>query len=324
MNGRFDQVVRDMLSLENEAVLFTSAADFILQEYALSVPDMSAKHFDFFCQVFARAASQSNKVSYQAAETVLARRALLTENNDPPELFDEVRQQTFRGDIQSLSKLAAAIGSSRSYMQPPCSGFVEQTRKFFTRQIWYHSFGEKEIQKLQHILSAEYPNPSLRKGFLGIAAEIGQISRQKRERDLNGLNRWAFAFRSDDLLKKLSFRHIYVNLAYERLIREHEIKNIDPENYYRQHRLIVQHQIKELTGQTDAKGKEICRKYALNKVYKAIAGQDKFKLESVTRALEQYAHENYYRETTAILSALDGGVKNRNVRLPQKPCRNYD
>ncbi len=324
MDGRFDKVVRDMLSLEHEAVLFTSAADFILQEYALSAPDMSAKHFDFFCRVFADTAPQSNTVTYQAAETVLARRAVMRENDDIPELFDEVRQQPFRGDIQSLSKLAAAIGSSRSYRQPLCSGFIERTRKFFTRQIWYHSFNEKEIQKVQRILSAEYPNPSLRKGLSEIAAEIGQISRQKRERDLNGLNRWAFAFRSDDLLKKLSFRHVYVNLAYERLIREHEIKNIDPENYYRQHRLTVQHRIKELTGQTDAKGKEICRKYALNKVYKAIASQDKFKLESVARALEQYTHENYYREITAILSALDGGVKNRNVRLPQKPYRNYD
>lgn len=44
------------------------------------------------------------------------------------------------------------------------------------------------------------------------------------------LNRWAFAFKSDDLLKKLSFRNTYVNLLYERLVREHEIKTSFPKN----------------------------------------------------------------------------------------------
>ena len=129
---------------------------------------------------------------------------------------------------------------------------------------------------------------------------------------------------TDDLLKKLSFRNTYVNLLYERLVREHEIKNIVPEEHYRRHRLIVQRQIRELTGTLDAKGKEICRKYAINKVYKAVAGNDKFKLQSAAHALEKYEGESFYPETTAVLSALDGGVKNRDVRLPQKPYRGYD
>ena len=35
MDGRFDKAVRDMLSLEDEAVLLTSAADLVLQELSL-------------------------------------------------------------------------------------------------------------------------------------------------------------------------------------------------------------------------------------------------------------------------------------------------
>lgn len=56
MDGRFDKAVRDMLSLEDEAVLLTSAANLVLQEYVLSAPTMSAKHFGLFCRTFARLA----------------------------------------------------------------------------------------------------------------------------------------------------------------------------------------------------------------------------------------------------------------------------
>lgn len=101
MDGRFDKAVRDMLSLEDEAVLLTSAADLVLQEYVLSAPAMSAKHFGLFCRTFARLAPRSQDITYQAAEAALARRALSVENPQP-ELFDEVRQQVFRGDAGGL------------------------------------------------------------------------------------------------------------------------------------------------------------------------------------------------------------------------------
>ena len=74
MDGRFDKAVRDMLSLEDEAVLLTSAADLVLQEYVLSAPTMSAKHFGLFCRTFARLAPRSQDITYQAAEAALARR----------------------------------------------------------------------------------------------------------------------------------------------------------------------------------------------------------------------------------------------------------
>ena len=73
MDGRFDKAVRDMLSLEDEAVLLTSAADLVLQEYVLSAPAMSAKHFCLFCRTFARLAPRSQDITYQAAEAALAR-----------------------------------------------------------------------------------------------------------------------------------------------------------------------------------------------------------------------------------------------------------
>lgn len=66
MDGRFDKAVRDMLSLEDEAVLLTSAADLVLQEYVLSAPAMSAKHFGLFCRTFAGGAPLP-RCNYQAA-----------------------------------------------------------------------------------------------------------------------------------------------------------------------------------------------------------------------------------------------------------------
>lgn len=255
MDGRFDKAVRDMLSLEDEAVLLTSAANLVLQEYVLSAPTMSAKHFGLFCRTFARLAPRSQDITYQAAEAALARRALSVENTQP-ELFDEVRQQVFRGDAGGLAALAAAIGRETGARQPLCPGFADRTRRFFARQAWHHSFTDDEIRRLRETLTEEYPNPQIRGIFAAAAAEAEQIQRQKRERDINMLNRWAFAFKSDDLLKKLSFRNTYVNLLYERLVREHEIKNIVPEEHYRRHRLIVQRQIRELRALWMPKGKK--------------------------------------------------------------------
>ena len=312
-----------MQSLQ-EAALLTGAADLVLQQYVLSAPDMGAARFDFFCRTFACCATRSENIGYYAAELALARRAMLKKGNDHPELFDEVRQQVFYGDAEGLEKLIGALTATVPARALITSGFETCTCQFLKKQVTHYSFTDREIAGLQQKLSLAAPNDRLARIWEKAAAEIGETHRRKRERDLNGLNRWGFQFQSDDLLKKLSFRNTYVNLAYERLVREHEIKNIRPEDYCRQHRLKVQKQINDLIGTTDAKGKQICRKYAINKVYKAIAGQDKFKLQSVWKALEKYQDESFYADTAAILTALDGGAKNRDVRLPRRPFRQYD
>lgn len=323
MNDDFEKTVQEMQSLQ-EAALLTGAADLVLQQYALSAPDMGAARFDFFCRTFSRCATRSENIGYYAAELALARRAMLKNGNDHPELFDEVRQQVFYGDAEGLEKLIATLTETvpaRAFISP---GFETRTRQFLKEQVTHYSFTDRDIAGLQQKLSLAAANDRLARIWENAVAEIGEIHRSKRERDLDGLNRWSFQFQSDDLLKKLSFRNTYVNLAYERLVREHEIKNIRPEDYCRQHRLKVQKQINDLTGTTDAKGRQICRKYAINKVYKAVAGQDKFKLQSVWKALEKYQDESFYADTAAILTALDGGAKNRDVRLPRRPYRQYD
>lgn len=312
-----------MQSLQ-EAALLTSAADLVLQQYVLSAPDMGATRFDFFCRTFACCAARSENIGYYAAELALARRAMLKNGNDHPELFDEVRQQVFYGDAEGLEKLIRTLTATvppRAFIPP---AFENHTRQFLKKQVMHYSFTDRDIAGLQQQLSLAAANNQLARIWENAVAEIGEIHRRKRERDLDGLNRWGFQFQSNDLLKKLSFRNTYINLAYERLVREHEIKNIRPEDYCRQHRLKVQKQINDLIGTTDTKGKRICRKYAINKVYKAIAGQDKFKLQNVWKALEKYQDESFHAETAAILTALDGGAKNRDVRLPRRPCPQYD
>ncbi len=243
MNGGFDKAVRALQSLKDEAALFTCAADALLQEYVLSAPDMSAKYFDSFRQIFAQLAPRRSDITYQAAETALARRAQQNEH-ESWELFDEVRQQIFRGDANGLNAIAEEIGKQTAARQSVSPQFADRTRQFFAKQIWYHSFTEEEIRRLTETLTSEFPNPQICRIFSAAAAESRQIQQKKRERDLGMLNNWAFAFKSDDLLKKLSFRNTYVNLAYECLVREHEIKNIIPEQYYHRHRLAVQRQVK--------------------------------------------------------------------------------
>ena len=231
------------------------------------------------------------------------------------ELSGRLKQLAEQSALEQ-DKIARAIGDNADKKQSVCPGFAARTQKFFADQIWRHSFTDEEILRLQNTLGRRLPNPRIEEILRAAARETGLVHKQKRNRDMRSLNRWAMAFNSDDLLKKLSFRNTYINVAYARLVRQTDTKDLNPEELYRRHRLDVQKQVRDLTGTRDAKGKEICRKYAVNKVYKAIAGQDKFKLQCVQHALAKYRDEAFCRETAAILAALDGGDKNRNVLLP--------
>lgn len=65
MNDDFEKTVQEMQSLQ-EAALLTGAADLVLQQYALSAPDMGAARFDFFCRTFSRCATRSENIGYYA------------------------------------------------------------------------------------------------------------------------------------------------------------------------------------------------------------------------------------------------------------------
>lgn len=313
MGSRFEIAAKNLYELDGASPPWQTAPS-VFDEYVLSAPDLGERHFAPFCRIFGRWVSRLEEADYNAAELALARRASLSPKET--DIFDELRQEVFRGDACGLEKIARAIGDNADRRQTICSGFDKRTRQFFARQIWGHSFTDEEISRLQGILRRRCTHPRIEETLRASAEEAAFIQRRKRNRDLNTINRWAYAFASDDLLKKLSFRNTYINIAYERLVRQHDTKDINPDILFNRHRLEVQRKIKDLTGRKDAKGKEICRKYAINKVYKAVAGQDKFKLECVARALEKYRGEEFYHDTSVILKALDGGDKNRNVLLP--------
>ena len=312
-NDRFAEALGNLQALDGASPQWQTAPS-VFDEYVLSAPDLGERNFAPFCRLFGRFVSRLDDLSYNAAELALARRAMQTPES--AELFDELKTDAFRGDARGLEKIARAIGDNADKKQSVCPGFAARTQKFFADQIWRHSFTDEEILRLQNTLGRRLPNPRIEEILRAAARETGLVHKQKRNRDMRSLNRWAMAFNSDDLLKKLSFRNTYINVAYARLVRQTDTKDLAPEELYRRHRLDVQKQVRDLTGTRDAKGKEICRKYAVNKVYKAIAGQDKFKLQCVQHALAKYRDEAFCRETAAILAALDGGDKNRNVLLP--------
>lgn len=317
MDERFSQALNNLKNTD-WAASFDDAAQSVLEEYVLSAPNMGNQNFEPFCNAFSQYLIYNPNADFYSAEIALARRSQEKSTNEP-ELFDEVNQQLIFGDANGLNILL-------NYLEQNCPKFAHlppkfdhKFRHFIAKQMWCHSFSDKQIADLQQTLTAEVANTELQNIFKLGAKDISDINQQKIERDVNELNRWAFTFKSDDLLKKLSFRSTYANLAYELLVRKREIKNISPETYYQKHRLSTQAKINELTGTLDNKGKVICRKYALNKVYKSIASNDTFKLESVAYALNKSVNESYYDDCQTILKALEGGKKYREVKIPQKP-----
>ena len=317
MSERFKKALFD---LENTdwAASFDDAAQCVLDEYVLSAPNMGEKNFESFCRAFSQYVIHSSNAEFNSAEIALARRC--QEKNIPaPELFDEVRQTVFSGDAFGTKKIISSIGHTFPYGLSVSQKFSDKFEKFLVRQIQNHDFTNSELNELNNTLAQEYSNPKLSDLFSRCSLLIKQTHLQKIKRDIAMLNHWAFSFKSEDLLKKLSFRNTYLNLSYELLVRQHGIKNIDPESYYRKHRFHIQQAVKDLTGKYDRTGKLICRKYAINKVYKATAENDTFKLESVFQALKKYENETFFEDCNAILKALEGGRKYREVKIPQKP-----
>lgn len=319
MSERFNQALNTLKNTD-WAASFDDAAQSVLEEYVLSAPNMGHQNFESFCLAFSQYVTCNPNADFYSAEIALARRSQ-EKNIYEPELFDEVNQQLFFGDADGLNILFQHIGQRCPKFKYLPINFDTKFRHFVAKQMWCHSFSEQQTDKLKQTLTSEFANSEIQNIFQLGALDISNISKQKIERDIEELNRWAFAFKSDDLLKKLSFRNTYANLAYELLVRKREIKNISPEAYYHKHRLTTQAKIKELTGTTDRFGKIIRRKYALNKVYKLVAANDTFKLESVTYALKNYQEAPFYDDCQTILTALEGGKKYRDVKIPRRPFR---
>ena len=322
MDERFQQAHDNLMNI-NWATSLDDAAQYTLEEYVLSAPNMGRRFFEHFLIAFSQCVVNNSKVNFYSAEIALARRSQ-EQSSYEPEFFDEVNQQLFLGDAQGLTSILTEIGKSCPKHQRLPKNFDKKFRSFLAKQIQCHSFSNSQITSFLQTLTTEFPNSELNQIYNSCANDIRDIKKRKIERDICELNKWAFDFKSNDLLKKLSFRNTYINLAYELLVKEHEIKSISPEKYYQNHRIKIQKEIRNITGALDKKGKKICRKYAINKVYKAVSSSDTFKFEAVLKAMKKNINEDFYEECQVILKAIEGGRKHREVNIPQKPFPIYE
>lgn len=290
-------------------------ANQIMENFILSAGRKNNDDCRRFSKVFARLAPYGNEIDFYPLNMLMAQRVL--SYPEQKELFSDIPQKALRPDTDFIIRLSQdIIEETGTKAQKPSSRFVKNFTNFIIGQIENYDFGRHDIARLkQFFANAQSLNTAAEHLCSNISQTIEQTQTTKLDREISSLNNWAFAFRSEDLLKKLSFRSVYINLLYERLIRDCSIKNADIEQIYRQHRMTTAQKVKELTGTTDGKGKTICRKYAINKVYKAQVSADNFKLDCLHAALEQ-SNLSAYAECKEILQALHGGNKSRNVRMP--------
>lgn len=287
-----------------------------MENYVLSGQKIDNKGFDKLVTVFAKLSPKDDYVSFYPINMLLWRKSSTQEQ----ELFDEITASSRRPDINALSRIVQIIDKVNSdFSSRIPDSFIKRYQDFILEKIKTTDFSTQDIEHLgQTFTNCESHNPKLQKMYQLMPDMMRKTQNEKISKEIHSLNKWAFEYKNDDLLKKLSYRSTYINLLYERLVREHSIKHIDITQQYQNHRIKMNRKVKELTGTTDSKGKEICRKYAINKVYKATANSDNFKFDCIKNALEKYADTPFYDDCRDILRAIDGGEKSRNVKMPVK------
>ena len=320
-NETFDRISKGFRGIKSdiENVFDYNGANYIMEKYAFALPVVSKSKYNEFAEVFCRLAHKSDEINFHSLWVITAKRSGIGQISDR-DLFDDIKTRPNNIDKKALNNLIGIMGKSVKYNDYPSAKFLNKFTDFITEKVKYYSFKDKEIAQMQEVLSEEYHNKRISESFLDIASKVETIHKNKRSNNIKLLNDWAYKYnlKSDDLIKQLSFRSTYINLLYESVIKENDIDNINIQDYYLQHRMKVQKNVAELTGTTDTTGKIIVRKYAINKVYKAIGSQDKFKHNALIHSLEKHQDQPFYNDAKNILVALDGGKKNREIQKPIK------
>lgn len=321
---KFDRIGKGFQGLKKnlDSIYNYKSANFILYKYAFALPVVSKAKYAEFADVFCKLASNSNEISFNSLWIMTAKRNGVSQVSDR-DLFDDISVSPLQIDKTSLNNLINTLGKVVKTQAAPSNIFLKNFSDFIAKKVKEYSFKDKEISQMQEVLNSEYANSKVSDSFKILAQDVKKIHSSKRIKEINELNNWAFKcnFTNDNLLKKLSFRSTYINLLYEAIIKENNIRDINIQEYYQQHRIKIGKQVAELTGSKDAKGKEIVRKYAINKVYKAVGAQDKFKHNAILHNLSKYQDYEFYEDTVNILEALDGGPKNRNLKQPLRMFR---
>jgi len=237
-----------------------------------------------------------------------------------PEFFDNVRQQTADKDPTILADILHRFATAEPRPAMPfleaCRGWVQKHAK---------DFGRKELAALQPVLSKDYYHLRINQTYAKIAEDLSQNYNRNLTDEISSLNNWAFRHQGKGLLNNLALRSTYINLLYERIVRDHSIKDFYPWQYAKKQKQTFKEEADLITGQFDKKSEKIiCYPHALNKIYKLISNRDNFNLDACRTALQQFSGSPFYNDCQTILQAIDGGSKNRNVKLPRQTSFCHD
>lgn len=294
----------------------------VLRYFALTSFPISRCSLQKFTHIFYEITAQSNNPDFVHLNILVNKIALQNSLYRQTELFDNVHQQVIKSDAGAIS---AVLQSFAAEPQRPSSKFLAAVRQWVNKQT-QNKLNEDDIAVLEPVLTAEYADDGIADTYLAIFGDLNLNYLREQSRDVNSLNGWAFGYREDELVPKLAFRSTYLNLLYERLVCGHTIKNINPQKYFWQQQCLFREMIKETGKVPDSKkGTLIGYPHARNKVYKQISNRDNFHLAALRTALQKrHVNSDFYEDCIAILDAVEGGAKNRDVKIPLRPYRQYD
>ena len=297
-------------------------ANRVIENFAMHLSKPHPSDYRKFAVVIGKLAPQSNAIAFNSLDIILLRQGFFLPNE--LDLFDKTEKKPTRLDVTLLRDFITNIAQF-DHNKPIAPDFTARFQKYILTKVQFYDLNRQDLAQLSSYFSGNAcQNPQIAEIFKQMPAQIEATHRKKLNHEIASLNKWAFGFpdlKNDDtdLLKKLSFRSAYINLLYRRLIQEHTIRNISPQQFYQRHRLQSSIRVKNLIGTCDDNGRQICRKYAINKVYKAEANSDNFKIDILQKALIPYKDYPFYQSCRNILSAIYGGEKYRQVQSPMRP-----
>lgn len=136
-----------------------------------------------------------------------------------------------------------------------------------------------------------------------------------REKQVEDLNAWAKNQKPNGELWQYSVRSTYINILFERIGRDKNIADINPNQHCTNHHKKIIGKIFELE-----KSDKLHYSHAKNKITKELLAWDKDALKIVQNIIENPENDKYcYNEALNILAQFDGGENNRKLKLPLIP-----
>ena len=315
------QTAFDKLVAYSDKVYDFAEAQEITEGYVLNTPRLRPDDGRRFATVFANLAPRGDADFFNSLNIMLGRQGFYLPAE--PSVFDKDKHLPQRVNIPLFKEVIESLSKCR-YSDCVSDDFVDKFQSYILQTVRSFDLTGKDIEKLSgYFQDNPCRNRKMAKLYEKMPEKICEVQNNKVNYEISQLNNWAFGYKNDDLLKKLSLRSTCINLLYKRLVDEQSIGYINPQDFYQQHRLEMSRRVRDLTGTLDKEGKIICRKYAINKVYKAEAASDNFKIDTLFSILGKYADQPFHDDCLSVLKAIGGGDKSRNVRMPlnERLCR---